>query len=100
MSEGEKGLDAKTFIMPVPDIDTLTIEALLVLTRPVVIRWVVLQADRERGLAIISQQLDLNSRMEEIVGNSPEACHLGLQSQKVHPLMHFQPPDLDTMLEV
>lgn len=78
MAEREKGLDAKTFIMPVPDIDTLTIEALLVLTRPVMIRWVVLQTDRESSLTTISQQLDLNSRLEDIVGNSLEACHLGL----------------------
>jgi hypothetical protein len=55
MAEREKRLDAETFIVPVPDIDTFTIEALLVLTRPVMIRWVILQTDRERGLAATSQ---------------------------------------------
>ncbi len=54
MAEREKGLDTETFIVPVPDIDTLSIEALLVLTRPVVIRWVILQTYRESGLPSIS----------------------------------------------
>jgi hypothetical protein len=65
MAEREKRLNAETFIVPVPDIDTLTIEALLVLTRPVMIRWIILQADREGGLATISQLLDLNSGMRD-----------------------------------
>jgi hypothetical protein len=100
MAEREKRLNTETFIVPVPDIDTLTIEALLVLTRPVMIRWIILQTDREGGLATISQPLNLNTSMKEMVGNSLEACHLGLQNQKAHPLMHFQPLDLDTTPEV
>jgi hypothetical protein len=55
MAKREKRLDAKTFIVPVPDINTLTIETLLIFARPVMIRWVVLQTDRERSLATISQ---------------------------------------------
>ena len=64
MAEREKRLDPETLIVPVAYIDAFTIEARLVLARPVVIRWVILQTDRESGLAIKRQQLGLDQSMK------------------------------------
>ena len=52
MAEGEEGLNTQAFVVAVSDIETLTVNDLEVLTWPVVVCWVVLQAFREGCLGL------------------------------------------------